>query len=234
MSWLFSQALVEEYLEDTSSDGEQSAPLNGNLTPQGYCLPDKTTNRSRLSQFGMMFKPLMGNRGEELLTSYLEDFHVKTYHRPEKNLALMENKAECGNKWPGSFAKFDQNLFLWKTHQISLQGELTEFSETWPQWGLMQDGECWEQRTVVAHTNEKEYGLWPTPNTCDATRGSPETPEDKLRRGANTGWSLIDELGYYPHPEFVEWLMAWPIGWTDLKPLETDRFQKWLEEHGKS
>lgn len=34
------------------------------------------------------------------------------------------------------------------------------------------------------------------------------------------------------NPDWVEWLMGWPIGWTDLKPLETDRFRKWLELHG--
>jgi hypothetical protein len=33
---------------------------------------------------------------------------------------------------------------------------------------------------------------WPTPTTTDATRGSPETPEAKRARGANTGTSLID------------------------------------------
>jgi site-specific DNA-cytosine methylase len=26
------------------------------------------------------------------------------------------------------------------------------------------------------------------------------------------------------NPSWVEWLMGWPIGWTDLKPLETDKF----------
>jgi hypothetical protein len=34
------------------------------------------------------------------------------------------------------------------------------------------------------------------------------------------------------NPEFSEWLMAWPIGWTDLKPLATDKFQQWLRSHG--
>jgi len=34
------------------------------------------------------------------------------------------------------------------------------------------------------------------------------------------------------NPGWVEWLMGWPIGWTDLKPLATDRFRKWLELHG--
>jgi len=31
------------------------------------------------------------------------------------------------------------------------------------------------------------------------------------------------------NPTWVEWLMAWPLGWTDLKPLETDKFHWWLQ-----
>jgi hypothetical protein len=27
-------------------------------------------------------------------------------------------------------------------------------------------------------------------------------------------------------------LMGWPQGWTDLKPLETDKCHKWLLLHG--
>lgn len=29
-----------------------------------------------------------------------------------------------------------------------------------------------------------------------------------------------------------EWMMGWPIGWTALEPLATDRFQAWLHWHG--
>jgi hypothetical protein len=29
----------------------------------------------------------------------------------------------------------------------------------------------------------------------------------------------------------VEWLMAWPIGWTDLKPLAMDRWHSWRQGH---
>mgnify|MGYP003135033968 CR=1 FL=1 len=72
-----------------------------------------------------------------------------------------------------------------------------------------------------------ECSLWPTPNTCDATRGSPETPEKQEARGANAGWSLIDVLGYTPHPEFVEWLMGFPIGWTDLDVSEPPSCRNW-------
>jgi hypothetical protein len=79
MSWLFSQALVAEYLGDICLDGEQSVPLNGNSTQQAYCAPDKMTDFCRVSQFGMMFKPLTENLGKELLMSYLADFPVRTY-----------------------------------------------------------------------------------------------------------------------------------------------------------
>jgi hypothetical protein len=33
-------------------------------------------------------------------------------------------------------------------------------------------------------------------------------------------------------PTWVEWLMGWPLGWTDLKPLVMDKYQQWLEKHG--
>jgi site-specific DNA-cytosine methylase len=34
-----------------------------------------------------------------------------------------------------------------------------------------------------------------------------------------------------PFPMWVEWLMGWPLGWTDLKPLAMDRFQSWQQQH---
>ena len=34
------------------------------------------------------------------------------------------------------------------------------------------------------------------------------------------------------NPEWVEWLMGWPMGWTELRPLEMDRFHEWSRWHG--
>jgi hypothetical protein len=82
MSWLFSQALVEEYLGDICLDGEQFVQSNGSNIQQAYCAPDKMTDFYRVSQFGMMFKPLTESLGKELLMSYLADFPVKTYQPP--------------------------------------------------------------------------------------------------------------------------------------------------------
>ena len=78
MSWLFSQALVEEYLGENFLDGEQSVQSNGSSTPQAYCAQDKMMDFSRLSQSGMTYKPLTASHGQALLMSYLEAFHART------------------------------------------------------------------------------------------------------------------------------------------------------------
>jgi DNA (cytosine-5)-methyltransferase 1 len=326
MSWLYSQALVEEYLGDTSSDGEQSVQLSGNPTQQAYLSPDKMTEYSRLSRFGMMFKLLTENRGEELLMSYLAAFPAKTSLPQEKAQGLTESDQECGEKWRGSFTKYDPDSSLWKTHQCSLLGGLDEFSETWPRWGLMRDGECWEQQMLAHRTSETEFGLkpdnetffhtpnttgmdggsnsrkalkkrmlptpnardwkdgktagnrkspglgvvvhWPTPRSCSAMAatitpesawaenrfpnletvvgrrmwptprtpsGGPDNSANKLRPSGHQGTTnLQGAVGGKLNPTWVEWLMGWPLGWADLKPLEMDKFQKWQEQHGRN
>jgi hypothetical protein len=30
-----------------------------------------------------------------------------------------------------------------------------------------------------------------------------------------TGWCVVDVTGFTSHPEFIEWLMGFPIGWTE-------------------
>ena len=178
MSWLFSQALVEEYLPESSLDGEQSAQLSGNPTPQAYCAPDKMTDFSRLSRFGMTYKPLTESRGEELLTLYLAAFHAPTFPQQEKVQELTEKHLECGEKWLGSFTKYSPDSCSWKTHQCSLAGDLDEFLETWPQWGLMRDGECWEQQTLAQTISGIVFGL--NPSEINSPPSPPPPPPPHL------------------------------------------------------
>jgi hypothetical protein len=322
MSWLFSQALVEEYLVDTSLVGEQSVQLNGSNTQQAYYAPDKMMGFSRLSRFGITYKPLTENLGEKLLMLYLEDFHAKTLVQREKAQELMESEAECGDKWRGSFTKYDPDLSLWKTHQCSLLGDLEKFSETWPQWGLMRDGECWEQRTLEQTIRGTGYGLSPngvdsfhTPNTTGLDGGSNSRKALKKRKeeakfptptasdwmspkqnginlvngryvrtslttGVKFGAKLSDAINLdmkkkWPTPQasdnrdrgnmsnavvqrrvaigkqillsqsvsptsgqlnptWVEWLMGWPLEWTDLKPLGMDKSLSVQQQPGES
>lgn len=42
-----------------------------------------------------------------------------------------------------------------------------------------------------------------------------------------------EQLGGTLNPDWCEWFMGWPIGWTASEPLATDRFQRWLLGHGR-
>jgi hypothetical protein len=68
----------------------------------------------------------------------------------------------------------------------------------------------WAPLTAVTASS-----LWPTPTVSDAKRHAPETPDDKRRRGSHTGVCLTDAVGGSPHPDFLDWLMGFPIGWTE-------------------
>ena len=163
MSWLFSQALVAAYSAGTCSDGEPCVPLSGNPIPQAYCAPDKMTAFSRLSRFGMTYKPLTDALGEELLTSYLAGFRAKTSALPEKALESPENDQECGVTWRELLAKFDPVSRSWKTAQCSLFEDLMSSSPTLPRWGSMRSGELFRRQTLVPPIAETGSGLLPTP-----------------------------------------------------------------------
>ena len=280
MSWLISKALMNslslqeqaaEYLGENFSDGEQSAPLNGSPTQLAYCAPDKMTDFSRLSRFGMTYKPLTADHGEELLTLYLEGFHVKTSQQQEKAQGLMENDQECGDTWRGWLAKYDPDTSLWRTAQCSLLEDLNESLETLPRSGMTRNGLLWELPMLEQTIKGTESGLLqkhslPTP-TCNPhlpNKNANTTGPKNLVEVAKGQWEHLmpqkmlptptchnSKEGAYPseytrntptlathaggklNPMWVEWLMGWPLGWTDLKPLVTDKSHFVPQQRGK-
>jgi len=263
MSWHFSQALAAAYSADTSSAGVPSAPSNGMPTPQVFLSPDRMTDFSRLSRFGMTCAVLTDDLGEDVLTSFLADFPVRTSPRLEKAQESKESGQECGSRWPESFAKWDQDASSWKTPPSLLAEDSTEFSGTWPRWGMMRGGEC-SERIMPGHLiNGTASGLWPTPTVhgnynrkgLSATSGdglatavkmwlTPQANEDACGTPAGRMQKMLGNdpriRGTTPeewgrgtlNPTWVEWLMGWPLEWTALKPLETDKFQEWRRSHG--
>ena len=232
MSWLFSQALVEEYLGDICLDGEQFALLNGKPIQQAYCAPGKMTDFCRLSRFGMMFKPLTADRGEELLMSYLAGFPVKTLVQPEKERALAGGEAQCGNTWRELLARYNPDTLSWKTAQCSLLEDLEQSLEIWPRWGSMRNGECYRQPMLAQTIKEKESGSWATPTACD-WKGTHHATNYSARKAQYlnlTGGAVTGTI--YPNPITYEVLMGWPKGWTDLKPLEMDKCLSVQQQHG--
>jgi hypothetical protein len=398
MSWLYSRALVEAYSAGICSAGGACAPWSASPMPQVFSWPDRMTGFSRLSRFGMTCELLTGDHGAGLLTWFLAGFPARTSARRERARVSTGSEADCGRRWGESLARWDRDSCSWRTHQFSLLGGLELFSETWPRWGMMRGGECWELSMPELRTSENESGLWrspaaqepgisierletrtgepvgsmcrhydkhtgrmaqigltqqvqarmwPTPRACsamaaniteDAIRKAPQrfpnletvvamtmwptpracendqgraadamregvsswkaqrrgatlttavkqqmwppptkacatggqtsrsgarkgklllagavktfpTPVSKSAKGGRMGLdggsharaaletahgkqAVKDLTGGALNPTWVEWLMGWPLGWTDLRPLGMDRFQRWRCSHG--
>lgn len=315
MSWLYSRALVEEYSEATSSDGARSALSSGSPTQQAFLPHDKMTAFCRHSRSGMTFAPLTDGLGADLLTWFLADSRVRTYPLLGEGPESTASDQGCGEKWRASLAKYDPDSSSWKTAQLSLLEGSDEFSETWPNWGMTRNGECWERMMWVPRTaesvsgswpamiptpsateggpmpelaheprmNQRNYSAktgkhcqvtlrrwvetWPTPTVCGNynRKGASKTSGDGLatavknwptpqasdnrdrgnlssgcvqrrrEKGKQIGLSQsVATVGGRLNPTWVEWLMGWPQGWTDLKPLATDKFREWQRQHSIS
>lgn len=264
MSFTFSRVLVEAFSRGTCSDGDACAPSNMPPTPDQSWWPGRTTEHSRLSRFGMTCEPLTADRGAALLTWWLADSRAKTSALPAAATDSTANDPAYGARCDASFAKYDPAALKWRTPQCSLVEGLDEFSETWPSWGLMRDGECWELPTWAPITDGTASGSWPTPTASCGTGAGHQgrkggfnlqtavrmwpTPVATMSKGSSPGaltrksgrdrsndrldHAVMAADGGQLNPMWVEWLMGWPIGWTDLKPLETARFQQWLQQHG--
>ena len=80
--------------------------------------------------------------------------------------------------------------------------------------------------------------LLPTPKAGDGKRT--DSPSERARKspGLSSVAAILGEQEIPQtstgalNPSWVEWLMGWPIGWTDCEPLETDRFRSWQRSHG--
>jgi len=270
MSYTYLQEQGEESSADTFSDIPACVRLRLNLTAERFCYNANATDTCPDSPSGMMYEPSTESPGANSLTLCAAGFLAKTLAQRERAQASPESEADSGERWPGSLAKYDPDTCSWRTAQYSLRGDLEEFSETWPRWGSMHDGECWERTMPVPHTSENASGFWPTPNTIgyrsdgelrmlaaaglstEEFRAMTHRAAESKRRAwyqtptvqdafSNGGPSqanrntppLNSVIGGALNPPWVEWLMGWPIGWTDLQPLAMDKFQAWRNSHGE-
>lgn len=245
MSWLFSQALVAEFSAATCWDGAPSAPLSVMPTPHKFWRNDKTIDHSHLSRFGLTCAVLTEDHGATLLTWYQEVSPVKTSPSQVTASALRALAPLSGHRWQELSVRYDLGSSCWKTHQCLWDEDLHWSSVNLPKWGMTRAGACWEQLISAPPTNDIEFGLslsitkcmrrkWPTP-VASMAKGSSVNALTR-KSGANRSNDRLDHAvmaldGGHLNPEWVEWLMGWPIGWTDLKPLAMAKFQQWQQLH---
>jgi len=86
-------------------------------------------------------------------------------------------------------------------------------------------------RTTKGKDRPNECGLaktvkmWTTPCADDTGHRKKQYPQG--------GTALSTQAGGQLNPTWVEWLMGFPLGWTDCEPLATESFQSWCSAFSK-
>lgn len=160
----------------------------------------------------------------EQLTLCAEGFRAPTLAEPEKWQGWPENVAACGAKCAESSEKQPQSLSLSKTLPGSALMDSTRFSQTLTRSGSMQSGTVSPALPLVRLKCGIESMLWPTPVHSDT--GGPvglgggsaaRKKLDGMVGEANRRAMCSSGL----NPRWTEWLMGFPVGWTDAGNSET-------------
>ena len=145
--------------------------------------------------------------------------------------------------------RFDPDTYSLRTHQCLFQEEVGLSSVILPSWGMMRSGVLSQPASQVLPTTVLGSGSWPTPRASSvAARLSKELTAFNTLKQSGYRCKLEEAvvLRKYPsletctideddkskmlHPDWLEWLMEWPIGFTSRKPIPVKRIVGWLNK----
>jgi hypothetical protein len=185
--------------------------------------------------------------GDELnpLTSFAAAIHASLLAKQENDEA-KKTQDTCGLGLEKRLASYDPDTQSWKMYgDICLWGE-PQSLEKLPPSGMTRNGELFQQPAWEPITGEIESSLWPTPVAHDGKdNASPaamkrKTPglgvmaqmwptptasdswtlalkSSQIKEGSRHSVTLPVAAGGQLNPTWVEWLMGFPTGWTDLE-----------------
>ena len=218
MSWHFSRVLVEDYSQVISSDTILYALSNEMNTVSRFSCNGKTNESFLVSPYGTTFARLTEDRGKELWTWFLEDSPAKRSLLLQEEEILLQRT--YGTKCVGLSERYALTLSLQKMYpKKPYYKRKTIFYKT----GTTLSTLNFPRKTLVQIMNGTDFGYLHTPTTI-ANFASPSMRKHRSCRNFVTAFGK-------PSPTNFEYLMGWPSGWTDLKPLETGKFQLWRQSH---
>ena len=168
--------------------------------------------------FGQIPQPSMAARGLEKWIGSLEDSRVS---RGQSQVKEKEKKTKDGFGMTSSksLCRYNPQDSSWRMFQVSLLDmELTPYLETFPKWGSMRNGECWERVTLARLTEGIESGSlrqmttptankWPTPAAHIAIEGG--YPAER-RRNEHTLTAQAIDRPRWPTPQASDWKLRYP------------------------
>lgn len=166
--------------------------------------------------------------------------------------AESTTRGTSGPKSTASFATYDPASCSWRTCQGTFPWGSDEYSGTWPRAGTTRNGTAYQRQPLAPRISATACSSWPTPTTRDrgtdapnreggpslavAVRNWPTPTSRDWKDGSSIGAAPVNGLlgrAVNPtpatgslNPTWVEWLMGFPTGWSDLGPSVTPSSRK--------
>ena len=244
------------------SHGSQPLPIvkqTDSLKPF-YCPECSQVNWTE-HQSGTTFGPCTEKCCSKLTLS-LEDFPAKTSALQEKEEALPESDQDYTSRSLDSLMSANQAIFSSKMSQPLEHEDSTPWPKPLPSEGMILRGRFSPLPKSERHTLENDGSvLLPTPTTVDTgalfnrskSAGAKKRPTlgamakhslwptptvcgnyNQAGLSKHSGNGLATEVGGALNPMWIEWLMGFPLGWTELNAWATQWFRPKREKRLRS
>ena len=228
MSWHYLQEWeVGVSLVQDSGDIESSVLSRTMNTAARSCCNDNETSENTIRS-GTTSEPSMdplGVVGQWI--SSLHPFRANPSQLPDVTKDQLMT-GTSGVRPRESLARYDPDTSSWRTY-LPLFNTWEEYCpRIWPRSAMIVAGRLYQLDPQVPHISEIGGGVWPTPTASDHKGGTSAIRKD-------TGSPRKDRLDHILepgesgklNPDWVEFLMQWPTGWTSLDPLPEGTMEAW-------
>jgi hypothetical protein len=256
----------EDCLQTSSSGTRQLSLLSETDMPAKFSENEQQTDGSQDCKCGKgTFNCLIHPSTPEKWIAYMQDSLAKTLALLESRQAyLREPDLVFTEKSCGLLAWYDQENCSWKTYQQSLVTGWEPYLETWPRWGMTQDGVAFAHPMSERIIRETDGFYLPTPraNAAMAATITPASAWDSKRfpnletivgrqmwptptahnaketnapsEAKRNTPTLASQVGGKLNPLWIEWMMGFPIGFTVLKDWVTRKSRSKRQQHTDS
>ena len=206
--------------------GLDQSPI-ANSTPivkQSSCLVWRTEALTMLRSGTMLLRS--GVLGYRRLTSFtaasLDHARISVLQELKKTWILSE--VDCFSISRDWLTKLNHSLFSSKTFPMSSKSVEIQSLKNLSRWGWTAVGRAFLPQVVEHRIKEIDGFYWPTPTASQAGKPNGYDLQDKL------GKHMPHLIGMKVNVLFLEWIMGFPLNWTELNHLETQLYPCKLEK----
>ena len=172
----------------------------------------------------------------EWLTSLPEGSHASHFHVQE-DVEVRPTKETYGRKPSSAFAIFDLKSYSWKMFQQYLLPDILELlSVTWPKSGMTVNGHAYRCHELEGYCLDHGYSYWGSITASmemDYRLGKKAVLNVNPKNGAASRltYKMLKHHGLWPTAMGIEWLLGFPIFWTEFMGSEMRFAHSKLQQH---